>query len=93
VSPGGIFDAPGTAGRDILRGPGSSNLDLAIFKNFSVTEQTKVQFRVQAYNLTNTPHFANPDSDLNHGPGVFGRINSVQPFSWRQVELGLRVTF
>jgi hypothetical protein len=93
VSPGGVFNAPGTAGRDILRGPGSSNLDLAIFKNFSVTEQTKVQFRVQAYNLTNTPHFANPDSDLNHGPGVFGRINSVQPFSWRQVELGLRVTF
>ena len=91
VSPGGVFNAPGTAGRDVLRGPGSSNIDLAIFKNFSVTEQTKVQFRVQAYNLTNTPHFANPDSDLNHG--TFGQINSIQPFSWRQVELGLRVTF
>jgi Carboxypeptidase regulatory-like domain len=91
--PGGIFNAPGTSGRDILRGPGSSNMDLAVFKNISVTEQTKVQLRVQAYNLTNTPHFANPDSDLNHGPGVFGQINSIQPFSWRQVELGLRVTF
>src|SRR5438105_3349496 len=73
------------------RGPGSSNMDLALFKNFSFTEQVKAQFRVQAYNLTNTPHFANPDSDLNHG--TFGQINSVQPNSWRQVELGLRVTF
>src|SRR5438105_3349494 len=88
---GGIFMAPGTSGRDILRGPGSSNMDLALFKNFSFTEQVKAQFRVQAYNLTNTPHFANPDSDLNHG--TFGQINSVQPNSWRQLELGLCVTF
>jgi len=87
----GVFNAPGTSGRDILRGPGSSNMDLAIFKNFSFTETLKAQFRAQAYNLTNTPHFANPDSDLNHG--TFGQINSIQPFSYRQLELGLRVTF
>jgi len=86
-----VFIAPGTSGRDILRGPGSSNIDLALFKNFSFTEHVKAQLRVQAYNLTNTPHFANPDSDLNHG--TFGQINSVQPNSWRQAELGLRVTF
>jgi hypothetical protein len=86
-----VFISPGTSGRDILRGPGSSNMDLALFKNFAFTEQVKAQFRVQAYNLTNTPHFANPDSDFNHG--TFGQINSVQPDSWRQVELGLRVTF
>lgn len=90
-SVGGVFVAPGTSGRDILRGPGSSNIDLALFKNFSITEQVKAQFRAQAYNLTNTPHFANPDSNLSHG--TFGQINSVQPSSWRQVELGLRVTF
>jgi len=51
----------------------------------------KGQFRLQAYNLTNTPHFANPDSNLSDG--IFGQINSVQPNSWRQVELGLRFTF
>jgi hypothetical protein len=92
----GVFIAPGTAGRDILRGPGSSNIDLAVFKNFLITERIKGQFRVQAYNLTNTPHFANPDSDFSHFSatgGTFGQINTVQPFSWRQVELGLRFTF
>jgi hypothetical protein len=93
VSPGGFFFAPGTAARDILRGPGLSNMDLSLFKNFDITEQVKGRFIVEAYNLTNTPHFASPDGDLSHGPGVFGQINSIQPFSWRQVELGLRFTF
>ncbi len=93
ASAGGVFNAPGTSGRDILRGPGSSNMDLALFKNVSFTEQIKAQFRVQAYNLTNTPHFANPDADLSHGPSRFGHITGTIPFSYRQIELGLRVTF
>jgi len=87
----GIFIAPGTAGRDILRGPGSSNLDFALFKNFSVTERIRGQFRAQVYNLTNTPHFANPNSDLTGGG--FGQIQSTIPFTFRQMELGLRFTF
>jgi Carboxypeptidase regulatory-like domain/TonB dependent receptor len=87
----GVFIAPGTGGRDIVRGPGSSNIDLAIFKNFPITERIKGQFRGQAYNLTNTPHFANPNSDLT-GNG-FGEITSTIPFTYRQLELGLRFTF
>jgi Carboxypeptidase regulatory-like domain/TonB dependent receptor len=87
----GIFIAPGTSGRDILRGPGSSNLDFAVFKNFQVKEQVRVQLRGQAYNITNTPHYANPNSDLTQGG--FGQIQSTIPFTFRQLELGLRVTF
>jgi hypothetical protein len=93
TSTGGVFNAPGTSGRDILRGPGSSNIDLALFKNFTLTERIKAQFRAQAYNLTNTPHFANPNGDLSQGPSNFGHINNIQPYSYRQVELGLRITF
>jgi len=88
----GIYIAPGTSGRDILRGPGLSNIDLALFKNFPITERIKGQFRLQAYNLTNTPHFANP-ADTNLNDGHIGLINSVLTNSWRQVELGLRFTF
>ena len=33
----GIFVAPGTAGRNIVRGPGFSNMDFALFKNFGIT--------------------------------------------------------
>lgn len=88
----GVFLAPGTSGRDIVRGPGFSNMDLALFKNFPVTERVKGQFRLQAYNLTNTPHFANP-ADTNLSDGHIGLINNVLTNSWRQVELGLRFTF
>src|SRR5260221_13611014 len=92
VSPGGVYLAPGTAGRDIVRGPGFSNIDFALFKNFPVTEHIKGQFRVQTYNLTNTPHFSNP-ADTNLNDHQIGRINSVLTNSWRQVELALRFTF
>ncbi|HEV2103031.1 MAG TPA: TonB-dependent receptor [Candidatus Acidoferrum sp.] len=88
----GVYIAPGTSGRDIIRGPGLSNIDLAVFKNFPITERVKGQFRVQAYNLTNTPHFANPN-DTNLNDGHIGEITSVQTNSWRQVELALRFTF
>ena len=88
----GIYTAPGTAGRDIVRGPGFSNMDFALFKNIPITERIKGQFRVQAYNLTNTPHFANP-ADTNLSDGHIGLINSVLTNSWRQIELGLRITF
>jgi len=90
--PGGVFLAPGTAGRDMVRGPGFSNMDLALFKNFPITERVKGQFRIQAYNLTNTPHFSNP-SDTSVSDGHIGQINSVLTNSWRQVELALRFTF
>jgi hypothetical protein len=85
------FNAPGTSGRDIVRGPGFCNIDLSIFNFFSITESTKVEFRFQAYNATNTPHFVNPNADLS--PSTFGTITSTLPFSYRQCELGLRLTF
>lgn len=88
---GNVFTAPGTSGRDILRGPGLSNLDLSLFKRFSMTERIKSEVRLQAYNVTNTPHFANPNADLSQVN--FGQISSTIPFSYRQVEVGLRVTF
>jgi hypothetical protein len=88
----GIYIAPGTSGRDIIRGPGLSNMDFALFKNISFTERVKGQFRVQAYNLTNTPHFGNP-ADTNLSDGHIGLINGVLTNSWRQVELAMRFTF
>ena len=94
------FDRPGTSARDILRGPGSSNIDLSLFKNLAVTERITVQLRGQAYNLTNTPHFGNPNSDFGSYNGTtftpnsqFGQITGTLPFTYRQLELGLRITF
>ena len=63
---------PGNAGRNILRGPGYVNLDFSVFKMFRFTDRVSVQLRVEAFNLTNTPHFANPNADLSRGD--FGTI-------------------
>lgn len=85
------YTRPGDGGRNILRGPGSSNIDFSVFKNFALTETLKLEVRGQAYNLTNTPHFGNPNADLSQGN--FGVITTTVPFSYRQLELGVRLTF
>ncbi len=63
---------PGTAGRNILRGPGFINADLSLFKEFPLREQTRLQLRLEAFNATNTPHFANPETGFSQGQ--FGTI-------------------
>jgi hypothetical protein len=66
---------PGNAGRNILRGPGFVNLDLSIFKTLRIRGDTAAQIRVEAFNLTNTPHFSNPNADLSQGN--FGAITGT----------------
>ncbi|MGH8245663.1 MAG: TonB-dependent receptor, partial [Gammaproteobacteria bacterium] len=53
---------PGTngAGRNIFEAPGYWNLDLGIQKKFSITERTKLQFRMEMFNALNHPNFDNP---------------------------------
>ena len=56
----------GTAGFNSLRGPGIFNLDLGVFRDFAVTERLRVQFRAEAFNSTNTPHFGNPGTNVSN---------------------------
>ena len=41
-------------------GPAFVNSDLAVFKNFDMSEKKKLQFRVQAYNFLNHPLYSFP---------------------------------
>ncbi len=69
---------PGNAGRNLLRGPGYSNLDMSVFKNFSLArfrEGMGFELRFEFFNVTNTTHFANPNSIL--GQGSFGKITGT----------------
>lgn len=56
----------GTAGYNLMRGPGVTNLDTSLFRDFQVTERFRVQIRAEALNLTNTPHFANPGNNVSN---------------------------
>jgi hypothetical protein len=60
----------------ILRGPGQRNVDLAVERNFAVTEHNNLLFRTEAFNVTNTPSFGQPITDFAAGP-AFGRIMST----------------
>ena len=65
------FSAPapntfGNLGRNVLHGPGINTLDASIFRRFPIRERMNVEFRAEAFNLTNTPQYNRPDS-IFHG--------------------------
>ena len=80
----------GTSGIDIVRGPAMSNLDLALFKNFSIKERWKFQYRVEFFNALNHTVLGNPNTTLTNA--TFGKILSTQTAP-RIGEMGLKLSF
>lgn len=76
------------------RGPGYANLDASLFKAFKL-HRFAGQLRVEALNVTNTPHFANPGTNINAAD--FGRVtvtaNPGREFDERSIRIGLRMSF
>ena len=79
----------GNTGRNTVRGPSWGNLDLSIFRRFPIKKVT-MEARVEAFNVTNTPHFGQPNGDVSSSG--FMTITSAQG-NQRQVRLGLRFQF
>lgn len=68
----------GTSGFNILRGPGIANLDFSIFRDFNIREWLKMQFRAEAFNITNTPHFWSPGTrGSNYSPVFTDNISNM----------------
>ena len=81
----------GNLERNAVFGPGFASGDLSIFKNLAFTERVKTELRAEAFNITNTPQFTNPDSNV--GDGNFGRISATRQYSERQLQMAVRFTF
>ena len=86
----------GNAGRNILRGPGVNNWDMAIFKNFNFTERVYLQFRAESFNLFNHPNFGQPQNNL--AVASFGQITATRTTrgdlgSSRQIQFALKLLF
>ena len=79
----------GTSGRNILRGPGVNNLDLALFKNFGLPGRMKLQFRLESFNALNHTQFSSVDTSLTSS--TFGVVNGAR--AGRINQLGLKVLF
>jgi len=63
------FNLRGNAGRNLLTGPGTTNLDFSIFKNQSIkkiSESFNVQFRAEFFNAMNHANFAVPQIATGH---------------------------
>ena len=86
----------GTCGSNILRGPGHINADMGIFRKFQPTERLSIQFRAEAFNVSNTPHFATPTGSIsssNFGV-VTGMANTGREGNDQRVfRFGLRLAF
>jgi hypothetical protein len=54
----------GNVGRNALRGPGFFQWDFSAMKKFALTENTKLQFGTDLFNILNHPNFANPDGGI-----------------------------
>jgi hypothetical protein len=82
----------GNLGRNIdsVRQDWTRNLDFSLFKNFSIKETAKLQFRAEAFNLFNTPIFGTPNS-YSGAPG-FGAI-AYQSNMPRIFQLALKFIF
>ncbi|MCU1247892.1 MAG: hypothetical protein JWQ49_921 [Edaphobacter sp.] len=86
--------APFTLGNDSrnepdIRTPGSTDYDLGLNRSQAFGENLKVQFRAEAFNLTNTPLYDAPNSTV--GSPNFGRI--LGGSNNRVLQLGLRISY
>jgi hypothetical protein len=66
----------GNAGRNILIGPGTFNVDFSAHKVFTFGERVKLQYRAEFFNFFNHPLFNNPDTTLTDS--TFAQITSAR---------------
>ena len=103
LSPLSCFNLRGNAGRNILVGPGLTNLDFSVFKNNHIkriSEIFNIQFRLEIFNLLNHANFAPPTTPDNTTifdgtgtpTGVAGVLSHTSSPE-RQIQLALKIIF
>jgi hypothetical protein len=68
------FNLRGNAGRNIMIGPGITNLDFSVFKNNHIkriSENFNVQFRVEMFNILNHVNFSPPETAIDGNTDIF----------------------
>ena len=91
----------GDTGRNTLIGPGFSDVDFSVAKEFPLHfEGIRLEFRADMFNVFNHPNFANPDSDVGLTSGgvladsAGGTINHTENYTGQRIiQLGLHLRF
>lgn len=97
------FNLRGNAGRNILIGPGLTDLDFALFKNNyikGISDTFNIQFRAEIFNILNHVNFAPPatptNTDIFLGDGTLNPVAGVLSMtstSAREIQFALKVIF
>ncbi len=74
----------------VVHGPGFYNSDISLSKSVAIREQMKLSLQIDAFNVTNTPHYSNPDTNL--ADSNFGQIGGTYGTP-RELQLGIHFTF
>jgi len=97
VSPSGVFHF-GNLPRNAIIGPGFSDVDLSVIKNTDFAHGTRVQLRVEVFNLFNVANFGQPGRIATVGSTAFGVITNTRfptgdSGSSRQVQFAAKFMF
>jgi hypothetical protein len=105
AAPAGEF---GTAPRDLLRGPGTWQIDIGAGKTISWGERRRIEFRSEFYNIFNHPQLGQPQSTfspsnttgfgsiintVNLNTSIVSPITPVGSGTPREIQIALRFEF
>ena len=97
----------GNSGHGVFRGPSAPNVDLSLFRVFRFGQTKTLQVRAEVFNISNTPHFSNPSTNisnvtfnpdgsiraLNGVGGITSTDRTGRQYDEREWRLGLRFGF
>jgi len=80
----------GNMSRYAFSGPGFFNFDASVSRKFPIRERMGLEFRLEAFSVTNTPQFSLPNVDITSSN--FGKVTGVDGGN-RSLEMSARFTF
>jgi hypothetical protein len=87
----------GNAVRNDVFGPRFRHVDLSLFKNFPVTERVNLQFRAEAFDISNTPDYYIPNNNAGNqelGNATYDTVTASDPnYTPRELQFALKVQF
>lgn len=88
----------GNSAKTLIRGPGTNNWNISVFKTFPIHESIRLQFRSEFYNAFNHTQFSGLDTGARFDAATgaqanarFGEFTSAR--SPRQIQFSLRFLF
>ena len=87
----------GNALRNNVFGPRFRHVDLSLFKDFPLTERFALQFRAEAFDISNTPDYYIPNNNVGNqelGNATYDTVTTYDPnYNPRQLQFALKLTF